>query len=128
MRAACRCSSGGRAAGCGRRWAAEASLTQNAILRIWQAFGQQHRAETFKLSEHPLFVEKIHDVVGLYLNPPEHAVVVWVARSPIHRRSRDSLQGVEVAAELLGERFIAAQRVLVDDRPNTAEIEGHIVE
>jgi transposase len=59
--------------------AAEAGLTQNAILRIWQAFGlQPHRSETFKLSKDPLFVDKIHDVVGLYLNPPERAVVLCV--------------------------------------------------
>ena len=62
-----------------RSMAAEAGLTQNAILRIWQAFGlQPHRAETFKLSKDPLFVDKIHDVVGLYLNPPERAVVLCV--------------------------------------------------
>lgn len=62
-----------------RSMAAEAGLTQNAILRIWHAFGlQPHRAETFKLSKDPLFVDKIHDVVGLYLNPPERAVVLCV--------------------------------------------------
>ena len=62
-----------------RSMAAEAGLTQNAILRIWQAFGlQPHRSETFKLSKDPLFVDKIHDVVGLYLNPPERAVVLCV--------------------------------------------------
>jgi transposase len=62
-----------------RSMAAEVGLTQNAILRIWQAFGlQPHRAETFKLSKDPLFVDKIHDVVGLYLNPPERAVVLCV--------------------------------------------------
>ncbi len=62
-----------------RSMAAEAGLTQNAILRIWQAFGlQPHRCETFKLSKDPLFVDKIHDVVGLYLNPPERAVVLCV--------------------------------------------------
>jgi transposase len=62
-----------------RSMAAEAGLTQNAILRIWQAFGlQPHRAETFKLSKDPLFVDKIYDVVGLYLNPPERAVVLCV--------------------------------------------------
>jgi transposase len=62
-----------------RSMAAEAGLTQNAILRIWQAFGlQPHRTETFKLSKDPLFVDKVHDVVGLYLNPPERAVVLCV--------------------------------------------------
>ena len=62
-----------------RSMAAEVGLTQNAVLRIWQAFGlQPHRQETFKLSKDPLFVDKVHDVVGLYLNPPERAVVLCV--------------------------------------------------
>jgi transposase len=62
-----------------RSMAAEVGLTQNAVLRIWHAFGlQPHRQETFKLSKDPLFVERVHDVVGLYLNPPERAVVLCV--------------------------------------------------
>ena len=49
------------------------------ISRIWRAFGlQPWRAESFKLSTDPLFVEKVRDVVGLYLDPPEHAVVLGV--------------------------------------------------
>ena len=45
------------------------------ISRIWHAFGlQPHRSETFKLSPDPLLIEKVRDIVGLYLNPPEHAV------------------------------------------------------
>ncbi len=62
-----------------RSMAAEVGLTQNAVLRIWQAFGlQPHRQETFKLSKDPQFVDKVHDIVGLYLNPPERAVVLCV--------------------------------------------------
>ena len=62
-----------------RSMAAEVGLTQNAVLRIWQAFGlQPHREEKFKLSKDPLFVDKVHDIVGLYLNPPERAVVLCV--------------------------------------------------
>jgi transposase len=62
-----------------RSMAAEVGLTQNAILRIWHAYGlQPHRTDTFKLSKDPRFVDKIHDVVGLYLNPPERAVVLCV--------------------------------------------------
>lgn len=54
-------------------------LSQTAIHRIWQAFGlQPHRHETFKLSADPFFVEKVRDVVGLYLNPPERAIVLCV--------------------------------------------------
>jgi transposase len=62
-----------------RSMAAEVGLTQTAVSRIWRAFGlQPHRAETWKLSRDPLFVEKVRDVVGLYLNPPERAVVLCV--------------------------------------------------
>jgi transposase len=51
----------------------------STIHRIWQAFGlQSHRSETFKLSSDPLFVEKVRDIVGLYLSPPERAVVLCV--------------------------------------------------
>jgi transposase len=54
-------------------------LSQTAVSRIWRAFGRQpHRAETFKLSADPFFIEKVRDVVGLYLNPPERAIVLCV--------------------------------------------------
>jgi transposase len=62
-----------------RSMAAEVGLTQTAVSRIWRAFGlQPHRTETWKLSKDPLFVDKVRDVVGLYLNPPERAVVLCV--------------------------------------------------
>jgi transposase len=51
----------------------------STIHRIWQAFGlQPHRAENFKLSTDPLFVEKVRDIVGLYMAPPERALVLCV--------------------------------------------------
>jgi transposase len=62
-----------------RSMAAELGLSQTAVSRIWRAFGlQPHRAETFKLSRDPQFVAKVRDVVGLYLDPPERAVVLCV--------------------------------------------------
>jgi transposase len=62
-----------------RSMAREVGLTQSAVLRIWRAFGlQPHRVETWKLSKDPQFIEKVRDVVGLYLNPPERAVVLCV--------------------------------------------------
>ena len=62
-----------------RSLAAQMGMSADAVWRIWQAFGlQPHRAETFKLSTDPLFVEKIKDICGLYLNPPERAVVLCV--------------------------------------------------
>jgi transposase len=62
-----------------RSMAREVGLTQSAVLRIWKAFGlQPHRQETWKLSKDPQFIDKVRDVVGLYLNPPERAVVLCV--------------------------------------------------
>jgi transposase len=62
-----------------RSMAREVGLTQSAVHRIWKAFGlQPHRRESWKLSRDPLFVAKVRDVVGLYLNPPERAVVLCV--------------------------------------------------
>lgn len=57
----------------------QVGLSQSAIVRIWRSFGlQPHRSETFKLSTDPYLVEKVRDIVGLYLNPPEHAIVLSV--------------------------------------------------
>ena len=62
-----------------RGMAARCGLSQSTVTRIWRAFGlQPHRAETFKLSPDPLFVEKVRDIVGLYLDPPERALVLCV--------------------------------------------------
>jgi transposase len=62
-----------------RSMAAEVGLSREAVGRIWRAFGlQPHRQETWKLSKDPQFVDKVRDVVGLYLNPPERAVVLCV--------------------------------------------------
>lgn len=62
-----------------RSMATRCGLTQSAVSRIWRAFAlQPHRTETFKLSNDPLFIEKVRDIVGLYLNPPDRAVVLCV--------------------------------------------------
>jgi len=62
-----------------RLMAREMGMTQNAILRIWHAFGlQPHRQETFKLSADPMFVDKVRDIVGLYLDPPLMGMVLCV--------------------------------------------------
>ena len=62
-----------------RSMAERAGLSQSAVVRIWHAFGlQPHKAEAFKLSTDPFFIEKVRDVVGLYLNPPERAIVLSV--------------------------------------------------
>lgn len=60
-----------------RLMAQETGLSQNAIVRIWHAFGlQPHRVENFKFSKDPQFVEKVRDIVGLYLNRPDRAIVL----------------------------------------------------
>src|SRR5262245_16411357 len=75
-----------------RGMAARCGLSQSTVTRIWRAFGRQpHRIETFKRSPDPLFVEKVRDIVGLYLDPPDRALVfcvdeksqiqAWIARS-----------------------------------------------
>ncbi|HKO94789.1 MAG TPA: IS630 family transposase [Polyangiaceae bacterium] len=54
-------------------------VSPTTVHRVWRAFSlQPHRTETFKLSQDPLFVEKVRDIVGLYLNPPERALVLCV--------------------------------------------------
>jgi transposase len=62
-----------------RLMAEKTGLSQNAIVRIWHAFGlQPHRVENFKFSKDPQFIEKVRDIVGLYLNPPDRAIVLCV--------------------------------------------------
>lgn len=62
-----------------RSMAGEVGLSQTAISRAWRALGlKPHRAEAFKLSTDPLFIEKVRDAVGLYLDPPDRALVLCV--------------------------------------------------
>jgi hypothetical protein len=76
-----------------RSMATDSGLSHTTIRRIWGAFGlQPHRSETFELSSDPLFVDKVQDIVGLYMSPPNRAVVLcvdenrksrrWIASSP----------------------------------------------
>src|SRR5215472_14190871 len=74
------------------------------ISRIWQAFGlQPHRSESFKLSPDPLLVPKVRDIVGLYINPPEHAVVLCVDE-------KSQIQALDRTAPLLPMRPGQAER------------------
>ncbi len=78
-----------------RSLARAVGLSQSAVVRIWRAFAlQPHRAETFKLSQDPLFVEKVRDIVGLYLSPPDRALVLCVDGKP-------SIQAIERTAPVL---------------------------
>ena len=62
-----------------RAMAKASGLGRTTVQQIWRAFGlQPHRTETFKLSTDPLLIEKVRDIVGLYMHPPTHAVVFCV--------------------------------------------------
>jgi transposase len=62
-----------------RSLARKLGVSQSTVSRVWRAFGlQPHREETFKLSTDPLFIDKVRDIVGLYLNPPLKAMVLCV--------------------------------------------------
>ncbi len=62
-----------------RMMAKAAGVSQNAVVRIWRAFGlKPHMEQTFKLSKDPYFIEKVRDIVGLYMAPPDRAVVLCV--------------------------------------------------
>src|SRR2546427_659274 len=62
-----------------RSLAERCGMSQSAVSRVWRAFAlQPHRSETFKLSKDPLFIEKVRDIVGLYLHPPDRALVLCV--------------------------------------------------
>jgi transposase len=71
-----------------RTMAREMPLSQTAVTRIWRAFGlQPHRQETFKPSSDPMFVDKVRDIVGLYLDPPLKAMVLCVDEKSQTRHS-----------------------------------------
>jgi transposase len=62
-----------------RLLATKLGVSQSTVSRAWRAFGlQPHRVETFKLSTDPLFIDKVRDIVGLYLNPPTKAMLLCV--------------------------------------------------
>lgn len=66
-----------------RSLARKTGLSRSSIARIWRAFGlRPHRSESFKLSADPLLIEKVRDIVGLYLDPPDRAIVLCVDEKP----------------------------------------------
>jgi transposase len=66
-----------------RDMAKVSGVSRSTVGRIWRAFSlQPHRNETFKLSNDPLLIEKVRDIVGLYMDPPDHAVVLCVDEKP----------------------------------------------
>lgn len=78
--------------------AVETGLSKSSIGRIWKAFRlQPHRTDDFKISNDPLFVDKVRDVVGLYLDPPESAIVLCVDEKSQIQDSSAAAGGVPVA-------------------------------
>jgi transposase len=93
-----------------RSMAAESGLSREAVGRIWRAFGlQPHRVETWKLSKDPLFIDKVRDVVGLYLAPPERAVVLCVDE-------KSQIQALDRTAPILPLRPGLPERQTHDDK------------
>ena len=91
-----------------RAMAMRAGLSQTMVSRVWRAFGlQPHRQETFKLSSDPAFVDKVRDVVGLYMFPPDRALVLCVDEKP-------QIQAVERTAPVLPMRPGQPERVTHD--------------
>lgn len=87
-----------------RTLAQATGLNQTAISRIWRAFAlQPHRSENFKLSKDPLFIDKVRDIVGLYMNPPDRAMVFCVDE-------KSQIQALERTAPLLPLRPGQAER------------------
>jgi len=87
-----------------RSMARATGLNQTAVSRIWRAFAlQPHRSEGFKLSRDPLFIDKVRDIVGLYMNPPDRALVLCVDE-------KSQIQALERTAPLLPLRIGQAER------------------
>jgi len=87
-----------------RSLAQAAGLSQSSISRIWRAFSlRPHRSETFKLSRDPLFIDKVRDIVGLYLKPPDRALVLCVDE-------KSQIQALDRTAPLLPMRPGQAER------------------
>jgi transposase len=87
-----------------RRLAQQCDMSQTAIARIWKAFAlQPHRVDTFKLSKDPLFIDKVRDIVGLYLDPPARALLLSVDE-------KSQIQALDRTAPLLPMRPGQAER------------------
>jgi hypothetical protein len=92
-----------------RSLARQLGMSPSAISRIWRAFGlKPHLVDTFKLSTDPQFIDKVRDVVGLYLNPPEAALVLCVDE-------KTSVQALDRTAPILPLLPGTPQRATHDD-------------
>lgn len=100
-----------------RTLAVKLSISASTVQRVWRAFGlQPHREETFKLSTDPLFIEKVRDIVGLYLNPPLKALVLCVDE-------KSQIQALDRTQPLLPMNFgVAARRTHDYERHGTTTL------
>src|SRR5438309_3498496 len=95
-----------------RAMARRCGFSQTAVSRIWRAFAlQPHRSETFKLSKDPLFIDKVRDIVGLYMNPPDRALVLCVDE-------KSQIQALDRTAQLLPMRPGQVERRTHDYKGN----------
>ncbi len=95
-----------------RSLAERCGMSQSAVSRIWRAFAlQPHRSETFKLSKDPLFIDKVRDIVGLYMNPPDRALVLCVDE-------KSQIQALDRTAPLLPMRPGQVERRTHDYKRN----------
>src|SRR5215475_11051651 len=96
-----------------RLMAKEAGISEHSVLRIWRAFGlKPHRVDSFKVSKDPMFVEKVRDIVGLYLNPPEKAIVLCVdekSQTQALERSQPILAAASRSARASDPRLCASR-------------------
>lgn len=87
-----------------RKMAEKAGISHSTVGRIWRTFGlQPHVVKTFKISDDPLFIEKVRDIVGLYMSPPDHAVVFSFDEKP-------QIQALERAQPILPMDFGRPER------------------
>jgi hypothetical protein len=97
-----------------------ANVSVSSVQRIWRAHGlQPHRVRQFKLSNHPKFVDKLRDVVGLYVDPPAHAIVLSVDEESRIRRLTARIQPLSVYGELSGALNIIQK---LEDRFGSSDI------
>lgn len=109
------------------KMAERTGLSGSTIGRIWKAFGlKPHRTDGFKLSNDPLFVEKVYDIVGLYLDPPESAVVLSVdEKSQVQALSRSQPAFPMMPGMPPIPHALHADILLVDQPGRTALRRGH---
>jgi hypothetical protein len=98
-----------------RSMAAATGMSQSAVSRTWRAFAlAPHRSQTFKLSTDPLFIDKVRDVVGLHLDPPEKTLVLCVDEKAQIRaldRSQPVLPMVPGVPERRGQDYVRCRRI-----------------